>query len=95
MHLLFMQAEGEVVHLPTRRAEHGASFDTFAEEAHVRLFRARYFVTGNREGGQCPRQSGLAGLAIADSPGSNVREFGFGFTGPWHPGESLQDGGAG
>ena len=28
-------------------------------------------------------------LTIADADGSNVREFGFGFAGPWHPGESL------
>lgn len=27
------------------------------------------------------------GLAIADADGSNVREFGFGGSGPWHPGE--------
>jgi Tol biopolymer transport system component len=26
------------------------------------------------------------GLAIADADGSNVREFGFGASGPWHPG---------
>jgi Tol biopolymer transport system component len=28
-----------------------------------------------------------AGLAIADADGSNVREFGFAASGPWHPGE--------
>ncbi len=28
-----------------------------------------------------------SGLAIADADGSNVREFGFGASGPWHPGE--------
>jgi Tol biopolymer transport system component len=33
-------------------------------------------------------QAGLspAGLAIADADGSNVREFGFAASGPWHPG---------
>ena len=30
---------------------------------------------------------GAAGLAIADADGSNVREFGFAASGPWHPGE--------
>jgi RNA polymerase sigma factor (sigma-70 family) len=44
-----MQAEGEVVHLPTGHAEPGARFDTFVEEEHVRLFKALYFVTGSRE----------------------------------------------
>jgi WD40-like Beta Propeller Repeat len=29
---------------------------------------------------------GSAGLAIADADGSNVREFGYGASGPWHPG---------
>ena len=33
-------------------------------------------------------QAGLspAGLAIADADGSNIREFGFAASGPWHPG---------
>jgi DNA-directed RNA polymerase specialized sigma24 family protein len=44
-----MQAEGEVVRLPTRQVEHGARFDTFVEEEHVRLFKALYFVTGSLE----------------------------------------------
>ena len=44
-----MQAEGEVVRLPTGHVEHGARFDTFVEEEHVRLFKALYFVTGSRE----------------------------------------------
>ena len=44
-----MQAEDDVVRLPTGRAEHGARFDTFVEEEHVRLFKALYFVTGSRE----------------------------------------------
>jgi Tol biopolymer transport system component len=34
-------------------------------------------------------------LTIADADGSNVLEFGSGFSGPWHPGESLQEGGTG
>jgi RNA polymerase sigma-70 factor (ECF subfamily) len=49
VHPWSMQAEGEVVHLPTERAEHGAPFVTFVEEEHVRLFKALYFVTGSRE----------------------------------------------
>jgi Tol biopolymer transport system component len=31
------------------------------------------------------------GLAIADADGSNVREFGFAASGPWHPGVSAID----
>jgi dipeptidyl aminopeptidase/acylaminoacyl peptidase len=31
--------------------------------------------------------TGDRGLAIADADGSNVRAFGFGASGPWHPGE--------
>jgi RNA polymerase sigma factor (sigma-70 family) len=44
-----MQAEGEVVHLPLAPVEPGPRFDTFVAEEHVRLFKALYFVTGNRE----------------------------------------------
>jgi len=32
---------------------------------------------------------GESGLSIADADGSNVRTFGFGGPGPWHPGEST------
>src|SRR4249920_3778814 len=45
----FVRAEGEVVRLPTERVEARARFDTFFEEEHVRLFKALYFVTGNRQ----------------------------------------------
>jgi Tol biopolymer transport system component len=38
----------------------------------------------------CSEGPGGCGLAIADSDGSNVREFGFGASGPWHPG-SLEE----
>jgi Tol biopolymer transport system component len=34
------------------------------------------------------------GLAIADADGSNVREFGFAASGPWHPG-TVEDGAGG
>lgn len=34
---------------------------------------------------------GASGLAIADADGSNVREFGFGASGPWHPGSPIDD----
>ena len=44
----FVRAEGEVVRLPTERVEARARFDTFFEEEHERLFKALYFVTGNR-----------------------------------------------
>jgi RNA polymerase sigma factor (sigma-70 family) len=49
VHPWSMQAEGEVLRLPTGGIEHGARFDTFVEERHVRLFKALYFVTGSRE----------------------------------------------
>jgi len=43
---------------------------------------------GEPLGGRSP------GLAIADADGSNVREFGFAASGPWHPG-TLEDGAGG
>jgi RNA polymerase sigma factor (sigma-70 family) len=49
VHPRSVQAESEVVHLPTAQVEFGARFDTFVEEEHVRLFKALYFVTGSRE----------------------------------------------
>jgi Tol biopolymer transport system component len=39
------------------------------------------------DGSQIAYMVGSHGLAIADADGSNVREFGFGVPGPWHPGE--------
>ena len=33
-----------------------------------------------------PSGAGSPGLAIADADGSNIREVGFGASGPWHPG---------
>src|SRR4029078_5571170 len=44
-----VRAEGEVVRFPTERAEGWARFDAFFVEEHERLFKALYFVTGNRE----------------------------------------------
>jgi WD40-like Beta Propeller Repeat len=35
---------------------------------------------------------GSHGLTIADADGSNVREFGFGASGPWHPGGPTETG---
>jgi RNA polymerase sigma-70 factor (ECF subfamily) len=43
-----MRAEGEVVQFPSERVEAWARFDSFFEEEHERLFKALYFVTGNR-----------------------------------------------
>jgi RNA polymerase sigma factor (sigma-70 family) len=43
-----MRAEGEVVRFPSERVEAWARFDTFFLEEHERLFKALYFVTGNR-----------------------------------------------
>jgi RNA polymerase sigma factor (sigma-70 family) len=49
MHPWSMRAEGEVVRLPTERVEAWARFDTFFQEEHGRLFKALFFVTGNRQ----------------------------------------------
>jgi RNA polymerase sigma-70 factor, ECF subfamily len=43
-----VRTEGEVVRFPSERAEVGARFDEFFEDEHERLFKALYFVTGNR-----------------------------------------------
>ncbi len=43
-----MRAEGEVVRFPHERVEGWARFDSFFAEEHERLFKALYFVTGNR-----------------------------------------------
>ena len=45
----FVRAEGEVIRLPQDRVEGWARFDAFFVEEHERLFKALYFVTGNRE----------------------------------------------
>jgi RNA polymerase sigma-70 factor, ECF subfamily len=47
-----MRAEGEVVPFPSERLEAWARFDTFYVEEHERLFKALYFVTGNRHDAQ-------------------------------------------
>jgi RNA polymerase sigma-70 factor, ECF subfamily len=44
-----MRVEGEVVRLPVERVEARARFDEFFEDEHERLFKALYFVTGNRQ----------------------------------------------
>jgi RNA polymerase sigma-70 factor (ECF subfamily) len=44
-----MQARGEVVGLPTEGAGEALVFDRFVEDEHERLFKALYFVTGNRQ----------------------------------------------
>src|SRR2546428_40248 len=43
-----MQAEGEIVQLPTERAAPPKDFRMFFEEEHGRLFKTLYFVTGDR-----------------------------------------------
>jgi RNA polymerase sigma factor (sigma-70 family) len=49
VHSWIVRAEGEVVvQFPPKRVEAWARFDTFFEEEHERLFKALYFVTGNR-----------------------------------------------
>jgi RNA polymerase sigma factor (sigma-70 family) len=47
-----VRAEGEVVSFPTERVEARAQFDGFYQEEHERLFKALYFVTGNRHDAQ-------------------------------------------
>lgn len=44
-----MRAEGEVVRSPTEHVASTADFDTFVEDEHERLYKALYFVTGNRQ----------------------------------------------
>ena len=48
MHPWTMRAEGDIVEFPAERVEAWARFDTFFEDEHERLFKALYFVTGNR-----------------------------------------------
>jgi len=48
MHPWFVRAEGEVVRFPAERIEAWARFDTFFAEEHEHLYKALYFVTGNR-----------------------------------------------
>jgi RNA polymerase sigma-70 factor, ECF subfamily len=48
VHPWIVRAEGEVVQFPSERVEAWARFDEFFEEEHERLFKALYFVTGNR-----------------------------------------------
>jgi RNA polymerase sigma factor (sigma-70 family) len=52
MHPWSMRAEGEVLRFPSDRVEAWARFDVFFEEEHGRLFKALYFVTGNRHDGE-------------------------------------------
>jgi RNA polymerase sigma-70 factor (ECF subfamily) len=44
-----MRVEGEVVRLPVERVEARARFDEFFDDEHEHLFKALYFVTGNRQ----------------------------------------------
>jgi Tol biopolymer transport system component len=46
-------------------------------------------VCDERPGGCEPRVA-VGGLGIADADGSNVREFGFAASGPWHPADSAR-----
>jgi RNA polymerase sigma-70 factor (ECF subfamily) len=48
VHPWIMRAESEVVPFPSERVGAWARFDDFFEEEHERLFKALYFVTGNR-----------------------------------------------
>jgi DNA-directed RNA polymerase specialized sigma24 family protein len=44
-----MRAEEEVLRSPTERVEAWARFDEFFQQEHERLFKALYFVCGNRQ----------------------------------------------
>lgn len=55
-HPWFMRAEGEVLRFPAENVEAWANFDVLFEEEHERLFKALYFVTGNRHGRRTPRR---------------------------------------
>jgi RNA polymerase sigma-70 factor (ECF subfamily) len=57
-----MRAEGEVLRFPTERVEAWARFDTFFQEEHERLFKALYFVTGNRQDAEELMQDGFLKL---------------------------------
>jgi RNA polymerase sigma factor (sigma-70 family) len=48
MHPWNVRAEGEVVRFPSEHVEAWARFDVFFQEEHERLYKALYFVTGNR-----------------------------------------------
>jgi Tol biopolymer transport system component len=48
------------------------------------ILRSQYDANPELFGGGAP------GLAIADADGSNVREYGFAASGPWHPGDAVQ-----
>src|ERR687897_3814622 len=43
-----MQAEGDVIRFPSERASVSVDFSTFFAEEHRGLYKALYFVTGNR-----------------------------------------------
>lgn len=49
MHPWFVRAEGEVVTLPSERVRVVRQFDVLFEDEHERLFKALYFVTGDRQ----------------------------------------------
>jgi DNA-directed RNA polymerase specialized sigma24 family protein len=65
-----MRAEGDFVRLPSNRVEERAHFDTFFEEEHERLFKALYFVTGNRHDAEELMQGCVAGVRRRRSGGS-------------------------
>jgi RNA polymerase sigma-70 factor (ECF subfamily) len=44
-----MRAEGEVLRFPTENVEAWARFDEFFQQEHERLFKALYFISGNRQ----------------------------------------------
>ena len=74
-HPWIMRAEGEVVRFPTERVEAGPSGE-FVEDEHERLYKALYFVTGNREDAEDLAQDAflkLWGAMGPDPAGSPIR----------------------
>ena len=64
-----VRAEGEIVPFPQDRVEGWARFDTFFQEEHERLFKALYFVTGNRaDAEELMQEETLAALVAAGLP---------------------------
>lgn len=62
MHPWNVRADGGVVPFPGERVEARVRFDEFFEDEHERLFKALYFVTGNRHDAEELMQDAFLGL---------------------------------
>jgi RNA polymerase sigma-70 factor (ECF subfamily) len=61
-HSWFVHTEGEAVDVAPRQIDAAASFDAFFVEEHERLFRALYFITGDRRDAEDLMQDAFAKL---------------------------------